>query len=183
MPSDLEIRLDIKGGTEVTDHFNAAGDAVRESVKATLDSLGAEIAAGARAAVPAQRARNAIFYRVQDRGSGALSVIVSVRRRMRWVEQFEYGTVGTGPDATRGTVDMGVRAYTRHAAANDVFQVVGRSRRKLAGAGVVFVRSYLHKFHMPMHPFMGPAFEAVRDSILPRIAGAARAALPGGGGT
>lgn len=181
MPSDLDLRLNIKGDEEVVDRFRRAGDTVREAVKKTLDTLGAEIAASARMGVPASRARSAIFYRVKDRGK-ALSVIIDTRRRLRWVQQFEYGTVGTGPDARTGTVNMGVRAHTRRARARDVFQVMGRSRRKLVGTGVVFVRSYTHKFHMPMRPFMRPAFSAARGEIVPRIEEAVKAALSGKGG-
>jgi hypothetical protein len=176
-PGPLEIRIDVKGGTEVAEHFVRAGSEVRSAVRTVLESLGSEIASRARATVPANRARNAIFVRTRDRGTGTLSVVVNTQRRFRWVQQFEYGTVGTGPAAKTGTVELRVRGYSRHASKGDVFQVVGRTRRKAVASGVVFVHGYQRLQHMPTKPFMGPAFNSVRGEVVPRIQAAVNAAL------
>jgi hypothetical protein len=183
MASGLELRVDLKGGSGVAEHFNRAGDSVRAAVAGVLADVGQEVASAAASAVPAKRARGSIYYRVIDgaanKGTGRIRLIVNTRRSVRWVQQFEFGTVGTGPDAKRGEVDMGVRAHMRRVRSRDrqAMSLRGGKWRRQTIAGFVQVRSYTHKFHMPERPFMGPAFSAVRSSIVPRIEAAVDAAL------
>lgn len=183
MPPGLTLNLDLKGAPEIEQCFKKTGDSVRIAVAGVFRGFGAEIVRQAKSNVPAKRAAKSIGYRVSDgvrnKGSGSIKLVVDTfDRRFRWVQQFEEGTVGTfDQDATHGEVTMGVRSHTRGLASRNVYQVIGRSRRKLVASGFVRVRSYSHRFHMPMKPWMKPAFDAVKDTIAPAVEKAIAAEL------
>jgi hypothetical protein len=180
MPPGLTLKLQVSGDKEIAARFEKAGDAVRAATVSVFEAAGEQIVSAAQAGSPSKRARRAIFYRVTDKGSGRIRLLVDVRRRLRWVEQFEYGTVGTGgpdaePPAHAGATEIHVRSYERRAAGATHRTRVFRDGK--AVSGVWLVKAYDRLQHMPSKPFMGPAFRSVEGTIVPRLDKAIDAAI------
>lgn len=194
MSGPFEIRIDIKGGSEVAQRFARAGDAVRGAVKGVFLAVGKEIESAARARSPSRKATNQIRAWVTEgaKGTGNITLRVGTSRRFRWIQQFEFGTVGTGgPDAENRATGAsqaastsprwtGVRPHERRYSGGVQVSkklILGR-KMKLATSGTVRVRAYQRmQAPMPRRPFMHPAFAPVAPTIIPRVEKAIGAAL------
>lgn len=164
----IEWDVQIVGDRKVAARFDGMSERLRERLRDLFPQVGEEIRAAAASLAPHSPRRSSASRRLGPLHS---KIKATYSERLdTFIETVSAGTAFYGAFQERGLNTMRQPPRKRG--------IVGVQLRHLKSGGVAtsprrgLVRpqgGVAKSFHLPAHPFLGPAFQSRRESILARI--------------
>lgn len=166
-----ELYFEVNGDKEIQARFTRVGDAIRDQIRGALETIGAGVVAEAQSLAPVRtgKVRRSIRYKVTDKKTG--DMVLSVR-------PAKSGWRGAFSEYPQKSAEATVRPYARKSSKGTRYGGASasakRAKMKMEAQGIVFVKGYQRPVHLKFHPFMTPAYRAMRSQINDLLSAAMR---------